>query len=162
VGREIEFKVANLDPIWGPGVTLAMKFEEGQVKTATVEDVRKNKGFTHAYAAATSVPPVVVAAEAFRPGTIDAIGRTLGRGAGPSILVVPSPISLARLVADRLFNVRFGLALLIAGMLYFWGYYSMNNVFGARRFDCAQAFALGFAVSFAVDKLPERLADFIK
>ena len=30
------------------------------------------------------------------------------------------------------------------------------------RFDYAQAFALGFAVSFAVDQLPQRIADFIK
>jgi hypothetical protein len=162
VGREIEFKVANLDPIWGPGVTLAMDFGDQQVTTATAEDLRKNKGFTHAYAGAASVKPTVLAAEAFKPGTSTPIGRTLGSGEGPAMLISPSPISLAREVADRLFNARFGLALLIAGLLYFWRYYSTTNVFGARRFDYAQAFALGFAVSFAVEKLPERLGDFIK
>ncbi len=162
VGREIEFKVANLDPIWGPGVTLVMAFGDGQLKTATAEDLRKNKWFTHAYADAKSVNPTVVAAEAFQPGTITPIGRTLGKSEELALSVLPSPISLARLVADWLFNVRFGLALLIAGLLYFWRYYATKNVFGANRFDYAQAFALGFAVSFAVDQLPQRLADFIK
>ena len=163
VDREIEFKVANLDPIWGPGVTLAMDFGDDQVKTATAEDLRKNKGFTHAYATArSSVKPTVVAAEAFQPGTSTPLGKTLGKGEGPSMLVMLSPISLARDVADRLFNVRFGLALLIAGLLYFWRYHATKNVFGANRFDYAQAFALGFAVSVAVDKLPDQLANFIK
>jgi len=163
VGREIEFKVANLDPIWGPGVTLAMDFGDRQVKTATAEDMRKNKWFTHAYAGANSAAtPTVVAAEAFQPGTITPVGKTLGQGEASAMSISPSPISLARLVADWLFNVRFGLALLIAGLLYFWRYFSMSHVFGANRFDYAQAFALGFAVSFAVEQLPKGLADFIK
>ena len=163
VGREIEFRVANLDPIWGPGVTLAMDFGDGQVKSATAEDLRKNKWFTHAYAGANSAAtPTVVAAEAFQPGTITPVGKMLGKGEASAMSISPSPISLARLVADWLFNVRFGLALLIAGLLYFWRYFSMRQVFGANRFDYAQAFALGFAVSFAVDQLPKGLADFIK
>ncbi|MEO8738983.1 MAG: hypothetical protein ABI537_04675 [Casimicrobiaceae bacterium] len=161
-GREIEFRVTNLDPIWGPGVTLAMDFNDGQIKTATAEELRKNRQFTHVYSGAKSWKPSVVAAEAFAPGTANAIGKMLGKSEPVTISVSPSPISLAREAADRFVNARFGLALLIAGMLYFWRYQSMKTVFGASLFDYAQAFALGFVVSVAVDQLPQKFAEFIK
>ena len=71
-----------------------------------------------------------------------------------------SPVSFSRKLADYLFNARFGLALLLASLLYFWRYQSKKSVFGAESFDYAEAFALGFAVSVAVNHLAEKLAEF--
>jgi len=162
VGREIEFRIANLDPIWGPGVMVSLNFGDDQFASASAEDLRKNKWFTHVYAAAKGVKPVAAAAEGFRPNSLDAIGKQLGQGEMQQFYVLPSPISLARQFADRFFNARFGLALLVAGLLYFWRYHATKTVFGANRFDYVQAFALGFVVSLAVDQFPQKFSDFIK
>jgi hypothetical protein len=85
----------------------------------------------------------------------------LGEANAQQVSVSPSPISKARQLADTFFNARFGLALLIAGLLYFWRYYATKSVFGANALDYAQAFALGFAVSLAVNDLPQKIAEFI-
>ena len=164
-GREIEFKVGNLDPLWGPGVAVALSFGDGQTMSLNAEELRKAKTFTHVYAAATSVAPAAEAAEALKPkplNTPDAQNRQLGAGQMQAFSIAPSPVSLARQLADIFFNARFALALLIASLLYFWRYRSSKTVFGANPYDYAQAFALGFAVSLAVNELPGKLADFIK
>lgn len=57
--------------------------------------------------------------------------------------------------------MRFGLALLVAGLLYFWRFHAKKVVFGANAFDYAEAFALGFAVSLAINSLPEKLAKWV-
>jgi hypothetical protein len=162
-GREVEFRVDNLDPIWKSGVTLVIDFGDGQRTAANAEDLSKSNRFTHAYAEAKSTfVPAVVAAEAFTPTTLEAIGKRLGDGELRQFVIQPSPISAARQLADIFFNVRFAIALLIAGLLYFWRFYTMKPVFGANAFDYAQAFALGFAVSLAVNELPKSLSEFIK
>ena len=162
VGREIEFKITNLDPLWGPGVAVALNFGDGKIMTMSAEELRQAKTFTHVYAVATSVAPAAAAGEAFKPNTLDTLGRSLGWGEMPFFTIAPSPVSVVRQLADNFFNARFGLALLIASLLYFWRYHSSKTVFGANPYDYAQAFALGFVVSVAVNELPKRLADFIK
>jgi hypothetical protein len=89
------------------------------------------------------------------------VGKIFGRGDLRQLRISPSPISLARQLEDTFFNARFALSLLIAGLLYFWRYHSSKAVFGANPFDYAQAFALGFAVSLALNELPQKLAEFV-
>jgi hypothetical protein len=163
-GREIEFSIANLDPVWGPGVTLVLNFDDGQRKAASAEDLRKSNRFIHVYTDAerSTFAPAVVAAETFSADTLQVVGKRLGEGTLPQFTLQPSPVSAARRLADLFFNVRFGLALLIAGLLYFWRFYATKPVFGANAFDYAQAFALGFAVSVAVNELPKGLSELIK
>jgi hypothetical protein len=163
VGREIEFRIANLDPVWGSGVALTIDFGDDHRANASAEDLRKSKWFSHAYSASQTFTPRVAAAEAFKPGTSEPMGKKLGNGElVPQLTIAPSPISAARHFADVFFNTRFGLALLIAGLLYFWRYAAMKPVFGASAFDYAQAFALGLVVSLAVNDLPQKLTEFIK
>ena len=162
VGREMEFRIANLDPVWGSGVMLSIDFNDGHRATASAEDLRKNKWFSHAYPEAKTFNPTITAAETLKPGTLEPIGKKLGDGLFPELTISSSPISTARHLGDIFFNARFGLALVIAALLYFWRYAAMKPVFGASPFDYAQAFALGFAVSLAVNNLPQKLAEFIK
>jgi hypothetical protein len=155
-GRQIEFKIDNLAPNWGPGVNVGVDFGDGPPAIMTAEELSKN-GVTHRYKDAKSFAVVAIA-----PGAIEPTQKALGEGKLQQHLSIsPSPISAARQLADNFFNARFGLALLIAGLLYFWSYYAQKTVFGANAFDYAQAFALGFAVSLAVNDLPQKLAEFI-
>lgn len=116
----------------------------------------------HSYKDAKSRTLAVVAAEAFKPNTMQPVPKALGEGKLERFSISPSPISKARQFADIYFSARFGLALIIAGLLYFWRYYATKTVFGANPFDYAQSFAFGFAVSLAINKLPQKLAEFIK
>lgn len=129
---------------------------------ASAEDLQKNLWFSHAYSTAQTFKPIITAAEAFKPGTLEPIGKKLGDGQLTDLTISPSPILAAQHLADIFFNARFGLALFVAALLYFWRYTVMKPVFGANAFDYVQAFTLGFAVSLAVNDLPQKLADFIK
>ena len=162
VGRQIEFKITNLDSIWGPGVKIMVDFGDGQRDAMSAEDLRKNKSIIHKYADAKSFKLAVIAAEAFKPNTMQSINKALGEGDIQQFSILPSPISAARQISDIFFNARFGLALLIAGLLYFWRYHARKTVFGANAFDYAEAFTLGFAASLAINNLPQQLAEFIK
>jgi len=162
VGRQIEFRIGNIEPVWGLGVSVRIDFGDGHYKTQTAEDLRKNNSVTHAYAEPRSYTLAVVAAEALEADTMRPSRKALGEGELKRLAVEPSPVSVASQLADIFFNLRFALALLVAGLFHFWRYRSTKDVFGARSFDYAQAFALGFAVSLAVNDLPQKLAEFIK
>jgi hypothetical protein len=161
VGHQIAIKIGNLVPDWGPGIVVGIDFGDGQSKTTNAEELRKDPTITHEYRDAKIFPIAAIAAEAFEPGTIKPINKALGETNPQQVSVSPSPISKARQLADTFFNARFGLALLIAGLLYFWRYYATKSVFGANAFDYAQAFALGFAISLAVYDLPQKITEFI-
>lgn len=162
VGRQIEFRIGNIEPIWGLGVNVRIDFGDGHDKTQTAEDLRKNNAVTHAYAEPKSYTLAVVAAETLEADAMRPSRKTLGEGQLQNLVVQPSPVSVASRLADIFFNLRFALALLVAGLFHFWRYRSTKDVFGARSFDYAQAFALGFAVSLAVNDLPQKLVEFIK
>jgi hypothetical protein len=158
--RPIEFKIGNLGPNWGPGVLLGIDFGDAQRAFASAEELRQ-KLLTHAYASPKTVKLIsVVAADSFKPGTLEPARKLFGEGRLESLVINPSPISLARQLSDQLFNARFAVALLLASLLYFWRFHVQKSVFGARVFDYAEAFALGFVVSLAVNELPQRLAEF--
>jgi hypothetical protein len=58
-------------------------------------------------------------------------------------------------------TTQFGLALLIASVVYFWRYHSGSRVFGMRSFDYVETFALGFAAYYAVAGLPKTLVELV-
>ena len=64
--------------------------------------------------------------------------------------------------SPRPFYARFGLARLVAGLLCFWRLHAKKVVFGANAFDYAEAFALGFAVSLAINSVPEKVAKLVE
>ena len=161
-GHLIEFKIANLEPIWGPGVMVKIDFGDGKREVLNAEVLRKKGSVIHVYSDAKSFSVSVVAEEALSPDTIQPVYKALGEGEPRQLLIQPSPISTARRLAEIFFNIRFGLALLIAGIVYFWRFHAKTAVFGAIAFDYAQAFTLGFAVSFAVNNLPQKLAEFVR
>jgi hypothetical protein len=161
VGHQINFNIANLAQAWGAGVLLKINFGDDQYLTVSGEELHKNPSLTHVYADAKSFTLAVLAAEAFKPDSMLPVPKALGEGK-LSLSISPSPISAARQLANIFFNVRFGLALLIAGLLYFCRYHARKAVFGANAFDYAEAFALGFAVSLAINELPQKLAELIK
>ena len=159
VDREIEFNVRNLGPNWGPGVTLRVDFGDHAIVERNAEELRKN-ALTHSYKTPETFTVDATALESTGGRVPGPKQSMLGRAEPVSLVIAPSPVSLARDLADYLFNLRFGLALIIASLLYYWRYSAQKSAFGARSFDYAEAFALGFAVSLAVDRLADKLADF--
>lgn len=161
-GRQVSFEIGNLNPTWGPGVMVAIDFGDDSQQTLSAETLQKTKSVMHVYKNARSVTITVKAAESFKPGTTEPIGAILGEGELYQLSVAPSPVTAKRKLADNLFNVRFGLALLIAAVLYFGQFYTKKAVFGESRFDYVQALALGFAVSVAVNNLPQAIIALFK
>ena len=158
VGRQIDFKVANLGPDWGLDVNVAIDFGDGQSALATAEELRRNKSPRHVFSEARRFVIVARATEMAAAGATPAAEKTIGMSQNESVSILRSPISAARELSETFFNARFGLALLVAGLLYFWRFHAKKIVFGANAFDYAEAFALGFAVSLAINNLPEKLA----
>lgn len=133
-------------------------FGDSQSARVTAEELRRNKSVRHAFSEARRFTIVAKATEAPAAGATLAVQRTLGASQNESLSILRSPISAARELSETFFNARFGLALLVAGLLYFWRFQAKKVVFGAAAFDYAEAFALGFAVSLAINHLPEKLA----
>ena len=158
VEREIEFNIGNLGPNWGPSVMLTIDFGDGQQTSVNAEELPK-KPLIHRYKSDKPAKVVVTAAELPSSGPPESTRKALGVGS-QEFSFSYSPVSFSRKLADYLFNARFGLALLLASLLYFWRYQSKKSVFGGESFDYAEAFALGFAVSVAVNHLAEKLAEF--
>ncbi len=77
------------------------------------------------------------------------------------MLIVPSPVTQARELADAFLNLRLGLALAISLTVYFWRNQNRVAVFGARGFGYVEAFALGFVANAAVSNFPAALAKLV-
>jgi hypothetical protein len=158
VGRPLVFSVGHPDPVWGSGVQIGVIFGDGSPAfVATAEQLRQGAVISHTYKAPLTAKLAVVAATDLTRGGTEPVGSLLGEG-GTTILIAPSPVTRAQILADGFFNARFGLALLIALIVYYWRYQNKTAIFGARSYDYVEAFALGFAANAAVVKLPEILA----
>jgi hypothetical protein len=155
-GRPIAFRVDGLDEGWGPGVEIALDFGDGSAVAATSAEEAREQPFVHSYREPTAPRLQVAAAFAFRPGTLSPVDRLLGSG-GANYKIDKSPQTAARAIGDIFLNLRFGLALLIAVLVYFWQFWAREPTFGAQSFDYVKAFALGVAVQAAVSNLPEAL-----
>ena len=156
-GRRLRFRLGNVDPAWGAGVTIAVNFGDGSAPFRTsAEAVARDQPIEHVYEKAdTSVTVHVVAAAQDDP--LAKTVQPLADGTLP-LAIGPSEVSAARLLADSFLNIRFLVALLIASVIYYWRFQSSKRVLGARSFDYVEAFALGFVVNAAVVDLPASLA----
>jgi hypothetical protein len=157
VGRQLVFAAGRLDPVWGAGVQIGVDFGDGSPPfTASAEQLRQGAAIEHTYATPLTAHLKLAAAEGLKPGTIEPQGVSLGEG-GATILIAPSPITAAQRLADDIFNLRFGIALLIAMTVYYWRFHNRNKVFGANGIDYVEAFTLGFVANAAAGKLPDIL-----
>ena len=81
---------------------------------------------------------VAIAADRFisaPPGTVPRPdGPELGHSVA-EVFVHPSPATTAERRADIFLTAQFGLALLIASVVYFWRHHAGPRVFGTRGFD---------------------------
>ncbi len=155
-GRAVTFTIGNMDPVWRASTTIRVDFDTaGPSFEASAEELDHGKQITHAYPVAATAHLRVTATALPKPG--ETKGELLGEGHA-TVLIAPSPVGAAQDLADAFFNLRFGLALLIASTVYYWRYQSRPTVFGARGFDYVEAFALGFAADAAVSNLPKFVA----
>ena len=157
VGRPLRVAVDELDPDWGAGTAVRLDWGDGTPPwVGDAEQVRRTPP-THAYARPLAAPLRAVATLATAAAADRAEPAVIGEGAA-TLLIGPAPDSAARALADRFLTARFGVALFIALLIYSWRFQARDRVFGARPFDYAEAFALGFAVNAAVAELPAGLA----
>ena len=155
-GRRIRLSLGNRDPAWGAGVTVAVDFGDGSPPLrATAEALARNQPIEHEYRRPLLAHVRAVAAEQDDPFADKAV--RLGEGS-LTLSIRPSAITAAEALSDTFLNARFALALLIAGVIYYWRFHTGKRVLGARSFDYVEAFALGFVVNAAVVDLPDRIA----
>ena len=157
------FALSGLDPDWGSGVGVVIDWGDGTAPRLTdAEKLRQGDRLEHRYDEVATVQAVAVAADRFVSAPAGAVPRAAGPELGRSVAEVfvrPSPATTAERLADIFLTAQFGLALLIASVVYFWRYHAGPRVFGTRGFDYVEAFALGFAAYAAVADLPKLLAE---
>jgi hypothetical protein len=157
VGRAITLSVERMDPVWGTGVSIHVDFGDGSAPfAATAEQLRQGRLISHDYATPATRHLSVTSLEDAATDSGDPAEAVLGEGSA-TILVAPSPVSLAERLADDFLTLRFGFALLIALVVYYWRFQSRTAIFGAKSFDYVEAFALGFVANGAALKLPDVL-----
>jgi hypothetical protein len=117
---EIEFNIGNLGPNWGSSVMLTIDFGDGQQMSVNAEALPK-KPLVHNYKSDKPAKVVVTAAEFPSSSAQESASKALGVGR-QEVSSSYSPVSFSRKLADYLFNARFGLALLLDSLPYFWRY----------------------------------------
>ena len=162
-GQPVVFSLGGLDPDWGSGVGVVVDWGDGTAPLQTdAETLRQGDRLEHSYNEVRTVHAIAVAADRFLSAPAGTVprpdGPELGRGV-TEVFVHPSPATTAERLADIFLTAQFGLALLIASVVYFWRYHAGPRVFGTRGFDYVEAFALGFAAYAAVTHLPKVLSD---
>jgi hypothetical protein len=164
-GQPILFTLGGLDPDWGSSVSVMVDWGDGSARfVSDVEKLRQGERLEHTYAAVRTVHPVVVAGDGLSPGASSDVAPPDAAEMGRSmaeVFVRPSPATRAERLADMFLTAQFGLALLIAAVVYFWRYHAGSRVFGTRGFDYVEAFALGFVAYYAVADLPKTLAELL-
>jgi hypothetical protein len=149
VGQPILFALANLDPNWGTSVAVTIDWGDDATLATNAERLRQGEPLEHRYTDVATRHPVATA----RDGA-----AVVGHGE-TEVFVRPSPATAAEQLADTFLTAQFGLALLIASVIYYWRFHTGSLVFGASTFHYVQAFSLGFAAYAAVADLPKILAD---
>ena len=162
-GQPLVFVLNDLDPNWGSSVRVMLDWGDGTTPYLTdAEKLRQGGRLEHGYVDVGTVHPVAVAADHF----VSAPGASVPRADGPElgrstteVFIQRSPASTAERLADIFLTGQFGLALLIASVVYFWRYHAGPRVFGTSAFHYVEAFSLGFAAYAAVSDLPKLLAE---
>ena len=144
VGRDVAFSLVGLDPVWVTSTTIRVDFGAGKpLFGASAEAVQTSRRMAHSYDPRLTAHLAITTTEAPKPG--ETVPIVLGHGSD-TVPILPSLVTTAQELADAFINLRFGLALLIAPTVYYWRYHSRTTTFGARGYDCVEAFALGFAM----------------
>ena len=160
VGRPIQIQVEGVARNWGAGVRVGLDFgDHTPPETKSAEDALKQP-FVHTYTTPLTARTRVVAASGFRDGTLEVTGDQMGSGTLTFNIGV-SPVSVARRLADAFLSIRFGLALLIALLVYFWQFWTKQKTFGSQSLDYVKAFVLGVVAEAAVSNLPEALGKLV-
>jgi hypothetical protein len=162
-GGPVLFTLRDLDQNWRSGVGVQVDWGDGSPPLRTdAEQLLQGQRLEHRYATVGTVHPTVIAANHFNAVIEDAVaaadGPELGRSS-TDLFVQQSPATTAERLADIFLTSQFGLALLIASVVYFWRYHAGPRVFGTSGFHYVEAFALGFAAYAAVSDMPKMLAD---
>nr|WP_294509559.1 hypothetical protein [uncultured Rhodopila sp.] len=161
VGRPIQIQVEGLAQNWGAGVRIGLDFGDHTAPAIKSAEDALKQPFVHTYSAPLPVHTHVIAASEFQNGSLNVTGDRLGSGE-LSFDIGISPVSTALDVANAFFNARFGVALAIALLVYFWQFWTKEKTFGSGSLDYLKAFALGVAAEAAVANLPEVLANLAK
>lgn len=166
VGQPILFTLGGLDPDWGSSVLVRVDWGDGSSPFfSDAEKLRQGERLEHMYMTVGTVSPFALAGDHLASGASAALAQAadafeMGRSV-TELSVHPSPATRAERLADIFLTGEFGLALLIAAVVYFWRYHAGSRVFGTRGYDYVEAFALGFAAYYAVADLPKALADLL-
>ena len=160
IGRPIQVEVEGLAQNWGAGVQVGLDFGDHTAPVMRSAEDALKQPFVHTYAAPLTARARVIAATGFREGGLDVTGDLMGSGA-LTFDIDASPVSVARKLADAFISARFGLALLIALLVYFWQFWANEKVFGSRSLDYVKAFVLGVAAEAAVANLPDALVKLV-
>jgi hypothetical protein len=163
-GQPIIFTLKGLDPDWGNSVGVILAWGDGsRPLVSDAEKVRQSQRLEHIYATVRTVHAVATARDRLSLGAGSAASPgvpEMGRST-VDLFVRPSPATRAERLADTFLTAQFGLALLIASVVYFWRYHAGSRVFGTRGFDYVETFALGFAAYYAVADLPNTLVELV-
>jgi hypothetical protein len=136
VDQPIVFALRGLDPNWRTAVDVVVDWGDGSTLLPTdAEKLRQNERLEHPYRAIGTFTPSATASLG---------GQTIGIGS-LKLTVNRSPASLAERLADIFLTTQFGLALLIASVVYYWRFHSGTVTFGAKSVHYVEAFILGFA-----------------
>lgn len=156
VGRQLNLEIGDLDPVWGAGVEIAVDFGDGTpLLRLTAEQVRQGARVSHRYQRPQSAAVRAIATSDVTPDLLQPVGAPLG--VGEVVLDIrPSPVRAAQAMADRFFNLRFALALMIALLVQGWRFYG-TRPFGAQGRDYIEAFALGLGINVGIEGLAEVL-----
>ncbi len=162
-GQPVLFALRDLDQNWRSGVGVQVDWGDGSAPLRTdAEQLLQGQRLEHRYVVVGTVHPTVIAADRFSAAKEGAVAAAVGPEIGRSstdLFIQQSPATTAERLADIFLTSQFGLALLIASVVYFWRYHAGPRVFGTSGFHYVEAFALGFAAYAAVSDLPKVLAD---
>jgi hypothetical protein len=165
VGQPILFTLGGLDPDWGSSVLVRVDWGDGSSPFfSDAEKLRQGERLEHMYMTVGTIYLFALAGDHLASGASAAVAQADAYEMGRSVTelsVHPSPATRAERLADIFLTGEFGLALLIASVVYFWRYHAGSRVFGTRGYDYVEAFALGFAAYYAVADLPKALADLL-
>jgi hypothetical protein len=148
-GQPIVLGFDGLDPEWGPSVAITVDWKDGTTTRTTGERLHQGDRLEHVYRTIGTVHPIATAIDG---------QATIGESQ-TDVYVKPSPATRAEQLADIFLTAQFGLALLIASVVYYWRFHLDAIVFGSSSRHYVNAFALGFAAYAAVAELPKVLAE---
>ena len=144
--KPILFTLKPPFPNWAPNTDLTVNWGDDQTSQIPAKPLGSEARLEHVYQTIGTFHPSVTADQ----------GREIGTSQS-EVFVKSSPATKIQRAGDIFLNLQFGLALLIALVVYFWRFHSGTVTFGAESVHYVQAFTLGFAAYAGVAVLPNVL-----